>query len=194
MARPKQFDPDNALDKAMHVFWHKGYEATSMDDLLTAMDINRGSLYDTFGGKRELFLKAMDRYCMGGGIGSGISILKQPGPALPLIRRFINHMLNFGLSDPLRRGCMITNTVMELAPHEKDIAGKVAGRLQMAEGAFFELLSRAKREGELAQDKDPRALARVLVTVMQGTIVMIKARTPASVVRQTARAALAILK
>jgi len=194
MARPKEFDPEIALDKAMHVFWHKGYEATSMDDLLTAMNINRGSLYDTFGGKRELFLKAMDRYCSGGGIGSGISILKQPGPALPLIRRFIDHMLSFGLSDPLRRGCMITNTVMELASHERGIAGKVAGRLQMAEGAVFELLSRAKRQGELAQDKDPRALARVLVTLMQGTIVMIKAGTPANVVRQTARAALAILK
>lgn len=194
MARPKAFDPEEALDKAMHVFWHKGYEATSMEDLLAAMDINRGSLYATFGGKRELFLKAMDRYCSGGGIGSGISILKQPGPALPLIRRFIDHMLEFGLSDPLRRGCMITNTVMELAPHEKDIAAKVAGRLQVAEGAFFELLARAKREGELAKDKDPRALARVLVTMMQGTIVMIKAGTPADVVRQTAKTALSILE
>jgi len=193
MPRPKQFNPDDAIEKAMQVFWHKGYEATSMEDLLTAMDLNRGSLYDTFGGKRELFLKAMDRYCSAGGIGSGLSILKEPGPALPLIRRFIDHMLEFGLSDPLRRGCMITNTLMELAPHEKDIAGKVTARLQMAEGAFFELLSRAKREGELTKDKDPRTLARVLVTMMQGTIVMIKAGTPADVVRQTAKAALAIL-
>ena len=193
MARPKAFNPDEALDKAMHVFWHKGYEATSMEDLLSAMDLNRGSLYDTFGDKRELFLKAMDRYCTGGGVGSRISILHQPGPALPLIRRFIGAMLEFGLSDPLRRGCLITNTVMELAPHEKDIARKVAGRLQMAEEAFFTLLSRAKHEGELAKEKDPRALARVLVTMMQGTIVMIKAGTPANVVKQTAKTALSIL-
>ncbi len=193
MARPKEFNPDDALDKAMHVFWHKGYEATSMEDLLSAMDINRGSLYATFGDKRELFLKAMDRYCTGGGIGTGISILKQPGPALPLIRQFIERMLEFGLSDPLRRGCLITNTVMELAPHQKDIARKVAGRLQMMEEAFFNLLTRAKQEGELAKDKDPRALARVLVTMMQGTIVMIKAGTSADVVKQTAETALSIL-
>ena len=193
MARPKAFNPDEALDKAMHVFWHKGYEATSMEDLLSAMDLNRGSLYDTFGDKRELFLKAMDRYCTGGGLGSRVSILHQPGPALPLIRQFINAMLEFGLSDPQRRGCLITNTVMELAPHEKDIARKVAGRLQMAEEAFFTLLSRAKQEGELAKEKDPRALARVLVTMMQGTIVMIKAGTPANVVKQTAKTALSIL-
>ena len=88
---------------------------------------------------------------------------------------------------------MITNTVMELAPHEKDIAKKVTGRLQMAEEAFFRLLTRAKQEGELAKNKDPRALARVLVTMMQGTIVMIKAGTPADVVKDTAEAALAIL-
>ncbi|MCC6141854.1 MAG: TetR/AcrR family transcriptional regulator [Nitrospira sp.] len=193
MPRPKAFDPDNALEKAMHVFWHKGYEATSMEDLLTAMNLNRGSLYATFGDKRELFLKAMDRYCTGVGIGSRISILSQPGPALPLIRQFINVMLEFGLSDPLRRGCMITNTVMELASHEKDIARKLAGRLQMAEEAFFTLLTRAKHEGELSKDKNPRALARVLVTMMQGTIVMIKAGTPATVVRETSAAALAIL-
>jgi TetR/AcrR family transcriptional regulator, transcriptional repressor for nem operon len=193
MARPKAFDPDEALDRAMHVFWHKGYEATSMEDLLAAMDINRGSLYATFGDKRQLFLKAMDRYCAGGGIGSRISILTQPGPALPLIRRFIAAMLEFGLSDPQRRGCLITNTVMELAPHEQEIARKVAGRFQMAEEAFFTLLARAKQEGELAPGKDPRALARVLVTMMQGTIVMIKAGTPADQIRQTADTALSIL-
>jgi TetR/AcrR family transcriptional regulator, transcriptional repressor for nem operon len=193
MARPKEFNPDEALEQAMHVFWHRGYEATSMEDLLAAMNLNRGSLYDTFGSKRELFLKAMDRYCAGGGVGSRISILNEPGPALPLIRRFINAMLEFGLSDPLRRGCLIANAAMELAPREKDIAKKVSGRLQMVEEAFFKLLTRAKREGELANDKDPRALARMLVTMMQGTIVMIKAGTPADAVKQTAHTALSIL-
>ena len=63
MPRPKEFIPDDAIEKAMQVFWHKGYEATSMEDLLSAMDLNRGSLYDTFGDKRQLFLKVIDRYC-----------------------------------------------------------------------------------------------------------------------------------
>ena len=193
MSRPKAFDPDEALEKAMQVFWHKGYEATSMEDLLKAMDINRGSLYATFGVKRELFLKAMDLYCSGGGIGSRLSILSQPGPALPLIRLFIGAMLEFALSDPQRRGCLIANTAMELAPHQHDIAVKVSGRLQSLEAAFFKLLTRAKQEGELGKSKDPLSLARVLVTMMQGTIVMIKAGTPADVVKQTAETALSIL-
>lgn len=177
----------------MHVFWHRGYEATSIEDLLEAMDLNRGSLYATFGDKRELFLKAMDLYCTSGGIGNRISILNQPGPALPLIRQFIGAMLDFALADPLRRGCLIANTAMELAPHQNDIAKRVSGRLSALEEAFFTLLSRARQEGELSQDKDPRALARVLVTMMQGTIVMIKAGTPADQVRLTAQTALSIL-
>lgn len=194
MPRPKEFNPDEALEKAMQVFWHKGYEATSMEDLLTAMNLNRGSLYATFGDKRELFLKAMDLYCTSGGVGSRISILSQPGPAIPLIRQFVESMLEFALSDPQRRGCLIANTAMELAPHQHDIAKKVSGRLQHLEDAFFTLLTRAKREGELGKSKDPRALARVLVTMMQGTIVMIKAGTPADAVTQTAKAALSILE
>lgn len=193
MARPKAFDPDEALDKAMHVFWHKGYEAASMEDLLAAMNLNRGSLYATFGGKRKLFLQAMERYCHQGGVGTRFSILHQPGPALPLIRRFVEAILDFALSDPLRRGCLITNTVIELSPHEKDIGRKLSERLRTLEETFTGLLARAKREGDLTDDEDPRALARVLVMMMQGTIVMIKAGTPADAVRQTAKTALSIL-
>jgi TetR/AcrR family transcriptional repressor of nem operon len=191
MARPKEFNPDDVLDKAMHTFWHKGYEATSMEDLLAAMGINRASFYDTFGGKRALFLKAIDRYCTGF-IREKFSLLDQPGPALQTLRRFVRLMIEGGLADPQRRGCLIANTAMELAPHEKEIAGKVCQGLKMGEDAFFKILARAKAQGELAKDKDPRALARFLVTMMQGTIVMIKAGTPADVVKQTAETALSL--
>jgi TetR/AcrR family transcriptional repressor of nem operon len=192
MPRPKEFNPNDALNKAMQVFWHKGYEATSMEDLLTAMDLNRGSLYDTFGDKRQLFLKVLDRYCHGF-VGEKFSLLDQPGPAIPTLRRFIHGMIEGGLADPQRRGCLIANTVMELAPHEQDIAGKVFHAMQMGEDAFFKILSRAKEQGELAKDKDPRALAQFLTTMMQGTIVMIKAGAPADTVKQTAKTALSIL-
>ena len=192
MPRPKEFNPDDAIEKAMQVFWHKGYEATSMEDLLTAMDLNRGSLYDTFGDKRTLFLKVMDRYCTTFA-GPKFSLLDQPGPALPTLRRFISGMIEGGLADPQRRGCLIANTVMELSPHEKEIAGKLRQALKMAEDTFFKVLARAKQQGELKPDKDPRALARFLTTMMQGTIVMIKAGASTDVVKQTAETALSIL-
>jgi TetR/AcrR family transcriptional repressor of nem operon len=192
MSRPKEFNPDDAIEKAMQVFWHKGYEATSMEDLLTAMDLNRGSLYDTFGDKRQLFLKVIDRYCTTY-VGSKFSLLDQPGPALPSLRRFISGMIEGALADPQRRGCLIANTVMELAPHENEIAGTLRHALKMVEDTFFRVLARAKQQGELNSQKDPRTLARFLTTMMQGTIVMIKAGTSADVVMQSAETALSIL-
>jgi TetR/AcrR family transcriptional repressor of nem operon len=192
MSRPKEFNPDDAIEKAMHVFWHKGYEATSIEDLLTAMNLNRGSLYDTFGDKRQLFLKVIDRYCHGF-VAEKFSLLDQLGPALPTLRRFIHGMIEGALADPQRRGCLIANTVMELSPHEKEIAGTLRQALKMAEDTFFKVLARAKQQGELKDDKDPRALARFLMTMMQGTIVMIKAGASADVVKPTAETALSIL-
>lgn len=192
MPRPKEFNPDDAIEKAMHVFWHKGYEATSMEDLLTAMNLNRGSLYDTFGDKRQLFLKAIDRYCHGF-VAEKFSLLDQPGPALPTLRRFIHGMIASALADPQRRGCLIANTAMERSPHEKEIAGTLRQALKMAEDTFFKVLARAKQQGELQHDKDPRALARFLTTMMQGTIVMIKAGASADAVKQTVETALSIL-
>jgi TetR/AcrR family transcriptional repressor of nem operon len=192
MPRPKEFNPDDAVEKAMQVFWHKGYEATSMEDLLIAMNLNRGSLYDTFGDKRQLFLKVIDRYCTTF-VGSKFSLLDQPGPALPALRRFIGGMIEGALADPQRRGCLIANTVMELSPHEKEIAGTLRQVLKVAEDTFFRILARAKQQGELNNDKDPRALARFLTTMLQGTIVMIKAGAPPDAVNQTAETALSIL-
>jgi len=192
MPRPKEFNPDDAIEKAMQVFWHKGYEATSMQDLLTAMDLNRGSLYDTFGDKRTLFLKVVNRYCTTF-VGPKFTLLDQPGPALPSLRRFIGDMIDGGLADPQRRGCLIANTVMELSPHEKEVAGTLRRVLKMVEDSFFNVLTRAKQQGELKDDKDPRVLARFLATMMQGTIVMIKAGASADVVKQTAETALSVV-
>lgn len=163
-----------------------------MEDLLTAIDLNRGSLYDTFGDKRQLFLKVIDRYCTTFA-GPKFSLLDLPGPALPTLRRFISGMIEGGLADPQRRGCLIANTVVELSPHEQEIAGTVSLALKMAEDTFFKVLARAKQQGELKPDKDPRALARFLATMMQGTIVMIKAGASAEAVKQTAETALSIL-
>jgi TetR/AcrR family transcriptional repressor of nem operon len=193
MSRPKEFNPDDAIEKAMQVFWYKGYEATSMEDLLTAMDLSRGSLYDTFGDKRQLFLKVVDRYCTTFA-SSKFSLLDQPGPALPTLRRFICDLIEGGLADPQRRGCLISNTVMELSPHEKEIAGRLRQALKMAEDAFLKVLTRAQKQGELHMGQDPRTLAQFLVTMMQGAVVMIKAGAPGDMVKQTAEVALSVME
>jgi TetR/AcrR family transcriptional repressor of nem operon len=134
----------------------------------------------------------MDRYCQCV-VGPNFSFLNQPGPALPALRQFVQMMTQAGLADPQRRGCLVANTVMELGPHERDIAGKLNRILKMGEDAIFSVLTRAKEQKELGSGKDPRALARFLVTVIQGTIVMIKAGVSADAVRQTVATALSVL-
>ena len=192
MARPKEFDPPTALGKAMELFWRKGYEATSIEDLVTHMDINRGSLYETFGDKQQLFLACMDRYC-DGMAASRLSMLDQPGPLLDTIRRFIRGKLQMALADPTRKGCLIANTAMELAPHEKEIGERVASALGGLEEAYHQVLIRAKKQGELRKNQDPRALARYLTTMMQGVIVMYKAGTPAEALREIVETGLSVL-
>jgi TetR/AcrR family transcriptional repressor of nem operon len=191
MARPKEFNPATALDKAMELFWRKGYEATSIEDLLTSMDINRGSLYETFGDKQQLFLAAMDRYC-NGMIADRLKLLDQPGPAIETIKNFIRDMVRMALATR-RKGCLIANTAMELASHEKEIGDRVASALGDLEEAFFKALQRAKKNGELRKNQDPRAIARYLTTMMQGVIVMYKAGTSTEALRDAVETGLSVL-
>ncbi len=192
MARPKEFVPEEAIEKAMEVFWRKGYEATSVEDLVSAMHINRGSLYDTFGDKRKLFLACMDRYCSEM-MAERFRKLDQPASANEAIRTFLRGMLEMLLSDPARRGCLITNTATELSPHEKAIGTKVTGALGGIEDAYYKVLVRAKKQGELKKGQDPRALARYLTGMMQGVIVMCKAGTTAEAMRDIVETGLSVL-
>src|SRR5437867_11678412 len=125
MARPKEFNPETALDKAIELFWRKGYEATSIEDLVASMDINRGSLYETFGDKQKLFLACMDRYC-NGMAASGLSLVDQPGSALDSIRRFSRGKLQMALADPTRKGCPVEDTATEPSARGKEIGERVA--------------------------------------------------------------------
>ena len=191
MARPKEFDPERALDKAMEVFWRKGYEATSIEDLVMRMGINRGSLYETFGDKQQLFLAAMDRYCSGMAA-RRLTLLEQPGPALDTIKNFVRDMVRMALATR-RKGCLIANTAMELAPHEKVIGDRVVRALGDVEEAFFTAFQRAKVNGELRRGQNPRALARYLTTMLQGVIVMYKAGTPTEALQDAVETGLSVL-
>ncbi len=192
MPRPKEFSPEQALDKAVEVFWRRGYEATSIEDLVAAMNINRGSLYDTFGDKQRLFLACMDRYCHHM-LTERFSLLDRSGSALDAIRRFFHGLLDQALADRTRRGCLVTNTATELSPHEKLIGKKVFEALAGIEQAYYQTLVRAKQQGELNKQQDPRALARFLTGMMQGVIVMYKAGTPADTIRDIVETGLSVL-
>ncbi|MEU4209488.1 TetR/AcrR family transcriptional regulator [Streptomyces sp. NPDC026206] len=192
MARTKEFDPDAALQSALELFWRRGYEATSMADLVEHLDIARASLYATFGSKRELYFKALERY--GEQHGPGIvAELSQPGPALPAVRALIQRFAREAARDTQRRGCFVTNTAVELAAHDPDAARRVEESWHSVETALTSALMRAGAQGELPVGRDPVALARMLLVLIQGMRVVGKVDPSPGLLRDAAAQALALL-
>ncbi|EYT80946.1 MULTISPECIES: TetR/AcrR family transcriptional regulator [unclassified Streptomyces] len=192
MARTKEFDPDAALQSALELFWRRGYEATSMADLVAHLGIGRASLYATFGSKHELYLKAFDRYCEN----SDAVLLRElsrPGPALPAVRAVIRRFAAEATSEQRECGCFVTNTAAELAPHDPEAARRVEQRWDYLETLLGSALTRARAQGELDAERDPRALARMLLVLMQGMRVVGKATRDPARVRDATEQALALL-
>ncbi|MEU1024688.1 TetR family transcriptional regulator, partial [Streptomyces sp. NPDC005904] len=165
MARTKEFDPDAALQSALELFWRRGYEATSMADLVEALGIGRASIYATFGNKHALYLKALERYAE---IQNPrlLATLSRPGPALPAVREVVRRFGGEAASEEDRRsGCFVTNTAAELGPHDEAALRRVERSWEHIETLLHSALVRAQAQGELPADRDPRALARLLLVL-----------------------------
>lgn len=172
MPRTKEFRPDEALDAAMHLFWTKGYGATSMRDLLESMGIGRGSFYDTFGDKHALFMNALDRFeevrtsWIDGVLeDSGLDGIEE------VFRRTVDGLVGF---EP-RRGCLMANTAVELAPHDPEVAARISRYVRRTEEAFTGALVRAREVGDIPEDRDPKTLAGFLVNNLHGLRVLARA-------------------
>jgi TetR/AcrR family transcriptional repressor of nem operon len=173
MPRAKAFDPDAALQRAMQVFWERGYAATSVQDLVHGMGINRFSLYSTFGGKHQLFVAALERY-RDTVVADLVSELEQAVAGLPAIRQFFTRLVRFFASARGWRGCLITNTAVELAPHDPQAAAKVQAYVVRLEEAFYRALLQAQQTGQLAASHACRDLARFLTGSALGLGVLAK--------------------
>ncbi|WP_329387931.1 TetR/AcrR family transcriptional regulator [Streptomyces sp. NBC_01716] len=193
MARTKEFDPDAALQLALELFWRRGYEATSMADLVEHLGIGRASIYATFGNKHELYLKALDRYSESRDP-SLLDALSKPGPALPAVRAMVRGFAAEAGTEPGReKGCFVTNTAAELGPHDREAARRVELSWRHIETLMHAALVRARNQHELPADRDPRALARMLLVLMQGLRVVGKTSGDPARVRDAAEQALALL-
>lgn len=192
MARTKEFDPETALQAALELFWRRGYEATSMADLVAQLGIGRASVYAAFGSKHELYLRALRRY---GRLYDPALLeeLSQPGPALPAVRALVNRFAEESAGDELRRGCFVTNTAVELAPHDRAAARQVEASWDHLEAGLTSALLRARAQGELPEGRDPRLLARMLLVLLQGMRVVGKAGGDPDRARDAAAQALAFL-
>ncbi|WP_324191242.1 TetR/AcrR family transcriptional regulator [Nocardia cyriacigeorgica] len=191
VGRTKEFDPDVALRAAMELFWRRGYEATSMQDLVDHLGLGRGSIYGTFGGKRELFLRAVERYVEDTRLGL-LDQVSVPGSSLAAVKALVRWYANTSLDDDQRKGCFMTNTAVEL-PGDGDVARLVITGLEGMETVLTAALMRAHNAGELGADRDPVALARFLVTFLQGIRVVGKTAVRERFLDDAVEQALAVL-
>ena len=193
MARTKEFEPERALESAMDLFWRRGYEATSVQDLLEEMGIGRGSMYGTFGDKRELFLAALDRF-EASRVSRADEILTGPSSSIEGIRRLFETTIEGLLSyEELITGKRETIAV-ELAPRDAEVAARISRYVRRTEDAFENALVRGRAAGEIPADKDPRALARFLVNTLHGVRVLARAGVDRTVLDDSVRTALEALR
>lgn len=171
----KNFDTDQALAKAMEAFWAKGYEATSMQELVDCMGIGRGSLYATFGDKRSLFVQALRRYDQYYREDWTERLRGSKSPKASIMAAF-NGVMASALDDGCRDGCLLINTALELSPHDEEISEIVSRCLEEMELFFKEQLEKAKTLGEVPDDLASERTAAALLALLVSLRVFSRAR------------------
>src|ERR1700761_9102076 len=187
--RPRSFDVDAAVERAMEVFWSRGYHATALPDLLRATRLSRGSLYAAFGDKHSLFLRALDRYIADAvaRIDSEIDPRKDP---LDGLRTYLAGYVERTSGAHGRRGCLVIATTMELAGRDADVDRRIANFFKVMEIRGAAALSRAKVTGRLADGVDPANAARILVCFVEGLRVISKTAAKGAITQAAADALL----
>lgn len=184
MARQKAFEPDDVLDRAMRAFWAKGYEATSVEDLVNATGINRASLYGTFGDKKQIFMRALDRYVTAGEVARA-DVEQGEGSVRDALSGLFERLIARA-RDGRHAGCLLTNSVAEFGSRDPDILDALRRSLAAMENGVDGLLRRGIETGEVSAGADPRARARMVIAAMQGFQVVSKVNGDERVLRQIA--------
>ena len=188
----KQFDPDEALGKAMQLFWAKGYAATGLAELQAQMGIGRKSLYDTFGNKRQLFIKALQHYA-DRDLRQILSQLDKGGSPLGNVGRLMRGLQEMHAM-PESAGCMIGVSMGQFRTDDAEMAGILRRHVKSIEEAFYRAFKRAQDAGELKTDTNIRDLARLFTGINQGMALMGRVLEAPAVPRSIVNAALAMLK
>jgi len=192
MARTKDFDENEVLNKAIAIFWHKGYNGTSMQDLVDGLGISRSSLYDTYGDKHTLFIKALESYqCAGSAKICGI--INNSDPAKETIKKLMELIAGELLDDQKHKGCFMVNAEVEVAPHDPEVSKMVCQNDQQVEEALYQVIKKGQETGEIANRQDARALARFTFNTVKGIRVTAKSITDKTVFDDIIKLALTTL-
>jgi TetR/AcrR family transcriptional repressor of nem operon len=187
--RPRGFDTDAAVERAMNVFWSRGYHGTALPDLLRATKLSRGSLYAAFGDKHALFLCALDRYIAAALARMDVEFGPRRAP-IDGLRAYLSGYVERTSGAKGRRGCLLVATAMELAGRDTDVDRRIGSFFKAMEAKVAGVLSRAKAEGELADGVQPASAARMLVCFVEGLRVVGKTAPPRATSQATVDALL----
>ncbi|TMV49971.1 TetR/AcrR family transcriptional regulator [Paenibacillus mesophilus] len=193
MVRPRAFDEEKALDAAMQLFWEKGYEATSLSDLTSAMGIQRPSIYSAFGDKKELFEAALRKYTQ---FHSSYvrAQLHNASSVKEAFRSFFEGIVAENDEEVINRGCFCINVMVELAPHDAKFEILTREHQMYLSAIFQETIERGIRSGELDHDLNAKETARTLVISLIGLTVLMKSRPERSFVESSVAMLLTLLK
>lgn len=189
MGRTRGFEIEKALDEALEVFWQHGFEATSMQALCQAMNVRPGSVYAAFGNKRELFVAAMRRYVETVSA-EAVERVNTASSGVVGLREYFAHLVDAMVDGRRRWGCLITNSLVEFAARDPELAGMFQLHLANLRSSFAAALARARAAGELRPGAGPES-ADLLVAVVQGMNVMAKNRPGRRALQSIADSALA---
>jgi TetR/AcrR family transcriptional repressor of nem operon len=168
VGRPREFEVDDALDAAMRAFWSKGYEATSLTDLMSATGLHKGSLYQTFGDKHSLFIQALKRYLDAMRVRKNDLLSTAPTP-LDGMRNVMHSMIDIADDDSAcPMGCMAINSLVELAPHDDVVKEIISDHGARMRASFEETIGNAQLAGQINKDRPAELIASMLMTFMAG--------------------------
>lgn len=192
VGRPLEFDPDVALQAAMELFWRKGYEASSLQDLLAVTGLSKSSFYQAFGSKRNLFQLSIRNYRKS--LTDGMRAqLRASGSGKAFLESLFHAIAGETCGRDARRGCLLMNTANEFAQTDPEIAALVSNSIAGFTDVFEQAIRQARQQGEIAAGNDARALATYLVSTMSGLKNMVKAGADRETVRRIVDIALSVL-
>jgi TetR/AcrR family transcriptional repressor of nem operon len=193
MARLKDFDEERVLDRAVDCFWKHGYGATTVRDLADAMQIGGASLYNAYGDKRALFGRSLERYA-NRSMRDRIARMEAEHRPKEAIRAFIAEIVDRSLKDPDRKGCLLINSALDVAPHDTEIGKVVAGYLGELRAFFRRNIEAAQRVGQVPRSVDAEEVSGHLLGVLAGVRVLARTGARRKVLESVVRPALALLE
>ena len=191
MARPREFDETTVLEAAMNCFWAQGFEQTSVRDLAEWMGITGASLYNAFGDKRSLYRRAFVYY-LAQTVHDRVARLEKLPPALA-IRTFFDEIIERSVDDEQRRGCMLVNAALELAPYDPEFRKLVAEEMLFIETFFHGCIEAGQKDGSIADARPADELAKLLLSVLLGIRVLARTRPQREVLEGAGNGVLALL-